>query len=307
MQKITGFVFVFALIATVSCNSNSPQEEATVAETRTPVSVTAVRDTVLTDYLELNATSAFLLNNYVKANANGYIKSVHAQPGQYISPGQVLFSIQTKESIAIGNSISSLDSSFKFSGINQIRAGGHGYITQLNHQVGDYVQDGEQLAVISDRNSFVFVLNLPYELRPYVQDKKNVELILPDSTRLSGYIFSVMPTVDSAAQTQSMLIKVNTNQPIPQNLVAKVRMIKTSKSNAATLPKPAILSNESQSSFWVMKMIDSVTAVKVEIKKGMELNGWVEVLSPKFFPADRILVSGNYGLPDTAKVSIVKE
>jgi multidrug efflux pump subunit AcrA (membrane-fusion protein) len=306
MQKITYPVFAFILVVIVACNSSQPQSVETDAGVKTPVTVTTIRDTVLTDYLELNATSAFLQNNYVKANANGYVKSVNAQPGQYINRGQVLFSIQTKESIAIGNSISSLDSSFKFSGTNQIKASGHGYITQLNHQAGDYVQDGEQLAVISDMNSFVFVLNLPYELRPYVQDRKKVEVILPDSVKLSGYISLVMPTVDSAAQTQSVLIRVNAGKPIPQNLVARVRMVKTS-SNAPTLPKPAILSDESQSSFWIMKMIDSATAVKVEIKKGMELNGMVEILSPKFLPTDQILISGNYGLPDTAKVSIVKE
>jgi hypothetical protein len=32
----------------------------------------------------------------------------------------------------------------------------------------------------------------------------------------------------------------------------------------------------------------------------------VEIISPKFNPNDRIAVSGNYGLADTAKVKIVK-
>jgi multidrug efflux pump subunit AcrA (membrane-fusion protein) len=307
MQKTSAYILAFLILATTSCNNGQPAKEEAAAEVKTPVSVTSVRDTVLTDYLELNATSTFLQNNYVKANANGYVQSVHAQPGQYIDQGQVLFSIQTKESIAIGNSISSLDSSFKFSGINHIKASRHGYITQLNHQLGDYVQDGEQLAVISDRNSFVFILNLPYELRPFVLNKKNVELILPDGVELPGYISSIMPTVDSAAQTQGVIIKVNTKTPIPQNVIAKVRIIKTSRNNAPTLPKSAILSDESQSGFWVMKMIDSATAVKVDIKKGMELNGRVEILDPKFLPADRILISGNYGLPDTAKVTVVHD
>ena len=38
-----------------------------------------------------------------------------------------------------------------------IKAGSGGYISQVNHQPGDYVQDGEQLAVISDAGSFVFI------------------------------------------------------------------------------------------------------------------------------------------------------
>jgi len=57
--------------------------------------------------------------------------------------------MKTKEAQSIGNSISVLDSSLKFSGLINIKANDHGYITQLNHQTGDYVQDGEQLAAIS--------------------------------------------------------------------------------------------------------------------------------------------------------------
>jgi hypothetical protein len=53
-----------------------------------------------------------------------------------------------------------------------------------------------------------------------------------------------------------------------------------------------------------MKMIDSTTAVKVPIKKGIETTDQVEILSPVFSTGDRILVTGNYGLPDTAKVKI---
>jgi multidrug efflux pump subunit AcrA (membrane-fusion protein) len=304
--------FVYSVLAILlfesACrNKASGKEEDQPAEVKTPVSVTTVQQQTLTEYLDLNATATFLQNNYVKSNANGYIKLVNAQPGQYVESGKTIFTIQTKESIAIGNSISSLDTGFKFSGVNQIKASGHGYITQLNHQAGDYVQDGEQLAVISDMNSFVFVLNLPYELRPYVLNKRNVELVLPDSVHLNGYISAVMPTVDSAAQTQNVIIKVQSKNPIPQNVIAKVRIIKSVKPNTPTLPKSAILSNESLTDFWVMKMVDSGTAVKVDIKRGMELNGRVEILEPHFSSTDRILVNGNYGLPDTAKVTILKD
>jgi len=38
----------------------------------------------------------------------------------------------------------------------------------------------------------------------------------------------------------------------------------------------------------------------------MENNDQVEILSPEFSERDRILLTGNYGLPDTAKVLIMK-
>jgi multidrug efflux pump subunit AcrA (membrane-fusion protein) len=116
-----------------------------------------------------------------------------------------------------------------------------------------------------------------------------------------------MPTIDSASQTQQILIKVPSSANIPENLIAKVRILKSEKTNAISLPKQAVLSDESQTNFWVMKMIDSVTAVKVPVIKGMETGDRVEIVRPQFSVNDKILLSGNYGLPDTAKVRIVKE
>jgi multidrug efflux pump subunit AcrA (membrane-fusion protein) len=270
----------------------------------TPVTVTTVSNSPLNDSIELNAVSAFLQKSYVKANANGYLQSVDIYPGKYVESGQTLFTLKTKEAQSIGNAIRQLDSTLSFSGVNTIRAHQHGYITQLDHQSGDYVQDGDQLAVISDRNSFVFLLNVPYELRPALLGKKTVDLILPDGTHLPGTIGAFMPSVDSASQTQNIVIKINPTTAIPENLIAKVRILRTSKTNAQSLPKAALLTDETESNFWVMRLIDSTTAVKVPVKTGLETPDRVEVLSPKFAPGDKILVTGNYGLPDTAKVKV---
>jgi len=101
-----------------------------------------------------------------------------------------------------------------------------------------------------------------------------------------------------------MVIKLHTPRPIPENLIAKVRIARTIRNNTVSLPRPAVLTNETQSEFWIMKMTDSSTAVKVPVKKGIETGDRVEILSPPLTPNDKILLSGNYGLPDTAKVII---
>jgi multidrug efflux pump subunit AcrA (membrane-fusion protein) len=310
---LLGFV-VLAFGVFPSCgNPKEKDPEATVrtdsADTggATPVTFTTVSNDPLNEYIQLNAVSAFLQKSYVKANANGYLQSVNSYLGKYVSEGQSLFTLKTKEAQSIGDAVSSLDTSFRFSGVNTIKASSHGYITQLNHQSGDYVQDGEQLAVISDMNSFVFLMNMPYELRPSIMNQKTVELILPDGTKLTGTIAASMPAVDSASQTQNIVLKVNAGRSIPENLIARVRVLVSARTHTQSLPKAAILSDETQSDFWVMKMIDRATAVKVPVKKGLETADQVEVLSPLFSPGDKILVSGNYGLPDTAKVSAQPE
>ncbi len=299
-------VISFLLLLAFSCKNGVPAAEEKPAEVQTPVTITHINQGPITEYIELNATSTFLLKNYLKANANGYLQSANVLPGQSVNQGQVLFIVKTKEAQSIGNAINILDSSFKFSGTNVIRAGANGYITQLNHQAGDYVQDGEQLAVISDQKSFVFLMELPFELKPFVTIGKAVEVLLPDGTKLSGRISSAMPTVDAVSQTQSMVIKVDAGHVIPENLIAKVQIAKTVKNSTVSLPKAAILTDETQANFWIMKMIDSATAVKVPVKKGIVTKDQVEILSPPLTREDEILLTGNYGLSDTAKVNIIQ-
>ena len=135
---------------------------------------------------------------------------------------------------------------------------------------------------------------------------KAVDVILPDSTRLDGVVASFMPIIDSVSQTQQVLIKVSSSSRIPENLIAKVRILKIQKTNTISLPKQAVLSNDAQTSFWVMEMIDSATAVRVAVTKGIETNERIEILKPQFSVNDKILLTGNYGLPDTARVKVVE-
>jgi len=302
-------ILLLFLITTIifSCKQkDTAAEEDAAVESRTPVTVTSVSYGPLQQYIELNATSSFLQKSYVKSNLVGYVKNVNVKIGEYVNKGQTLFVLKTKEAEAIGNSVNKLDPDFKFSGVNAIPANSNGFIAELDHQPGDYVQDGEQLAVISDSKSFAFIMNVPYEDIPYVSVGKNVEIILPGNERLTGTVSSPMPMMDSVSQTQTFAVRANTTHNIPQNLVAVIRIVKVAETSAATLPKNSVLSNETQSDFWVMKMINDTTAVKVSVKKGLESGDRVEIISPEFSPKDKILLSGNYGLGDTALVIVTK-
>ncbi|OQY95158.1 MAG: RND transporter [Sphingobacteriales bacterium UTBCD1] len=299
-------IFFIPLILLLSCHNKDIQQEETNTEVQTPVTVTSISLGSMEDYAELNATSAFLQKWDVKANITGYLQTANVQLNQHVSKGEILYTIKTKEAESIGNTISILDSAFKFSGINKIPATAGGFISQVNHQAGDYVQEGEPLAVITDSRSFVFLLDMPYELRPFVMNKRSLEMILPDGEKLNGLISGTMPGMDSASQTQKVILKVNAPHFLPENLIAKVKVVKSEKNNTASLPKSALLTDETQSEFWVMKMIDSSTAVKLPVTKGIETGDKVEILSPSFSPNDKIIITGNFGLPDTAKVKIVQ-
>jgi hypothetical protein len=70
------------------------------------------------------------------------------------------------------------------------------------------------------------------------------------------------------------------------------------------MPKSAVMSNETQDRFWIMKLIDDSTAVRFDIRKGIENDSLVQIVRPRLDPNDRIVSEGAYGLPDTARVTL---
>lgn len=304
-KTIYGWFMIGATFLLLACHSGSSTEGDSTVEAITPVTITKISNVALNETTELTATSAFLLKTNVKANANGYLQKVYFKLGDFIKKGSTLFEIKTKEAMSLGNTINSLDTSFHFKGIITIKSPADGYLTSLDHQNGDYVMDGDQIATISDRSSFAFILNFPYELTQYLSANKLLKLILPDGSILDGTLDKAMPTMDVASQTQNFVIKVDINKMIPENLIAKVLLVKKSKTNATSIEKSAILSDETQREYWVMKLINDSTAVKVPVKIGMQGSERIEIIEPRFSESDKIILTGGYGLTDTATVNII--
>ncbi len=113
--------------------------------------------------------------------------------------------------------------------------------------------------------------------------------------------------MDMQSQTMRYVIKPQSIDRLPGNLIASIHLVKSTNEKAMVLPKQAVLGDETQTTFWVMKLINDSTAVKIVVNKGFENNEEVEITNPEFLPSDRIVRTGNYGLPDTARITIVKE
>jgi multidrug efflux pump subunit AcrA (membrane-fusion protein) len=300
-------VFVFVLTV-VSCKKSvdaAPTEK--VVNSATPVSVVMPTDTLSIDNtVSINATANYLLKSDVKANATGYITNVRIHLGDAVRKGQFLFSLQTKESRALGNTINKLDKSFRFSGVTTVTCPATGYVNLLNHQVGDYVQEGEILAGITDASSFGFVMNVPYEYHEMLVNNKNLEINLPDGKTIHGHIAKLLPSVDPVSQTEQVLVKPNDQVSIPENLIVSINLKHKQNDTGIYVPKSAVLTDETQTKFWVMKLKDGNTAVKVDIVKGTENNNFVQIVSGNINLKDKIIATGNYGLENNAKVKITQ-
>jgi biotin carboxyl carrier protein len=288
------------IVVIIGCGKKAEVAETT--KVKVPVTITHPVVGAISESIMLTATSSYQRKNIVSSSVQGYILHTEVALGDHVTKGQSLFTIQTKESHVVASS--SLPDSLKKFGKIIIPASASGVVTTISRQTGDYIQDGEQLCTIADLGSFAFVLNVPYVYIHYIKIGESCQLLLPDSTRVPTRIVKKLATIDAASQTQNYLIVPSSGVTVPENIIAQVKLPTKESAHATLLPKQAVLADETMQNFWVMQLSNDSLAVKVPVKKGIESAENIEIVSPAFSTTDRFVLTGNYGMEDTAIITI---
>lgn len=304
IYKMKGTILFKLILASMFITSCSTDTKVNTMETiGTPVKISRPTTTQMTEYISFNANTIFLRKEIVRSTFQGFIQKVYKNLGDYVKSGDILFQIITKEAYATDSLRVKLSDEI-FSGVVNIKSRTGGTLTELNYNVGDFVTDGEQLAVISDPSSLAVLLNVPYQHISKVKIGSNCILLLPNGEKKSGIIAKSLPSVDLISQTQTFLIEFQHSNQIPSYLNLEVKIPIKTVPNAIVLPKSAIQTNETLTDFWVMKVINDSIAIKIPIIKGIENDSLVQILEPIFPLDEKFVVEGAYGLPDTAKISV---
>ena len=297
------YIFLFSFFF-IACKTKPTEEEAIVAP-KSPVQISTIRIGEIDDNLLLSATTIYLNRNVITAEIPAFITKVNIRLGDKVIKGQILYELQTKESKALGKQSFNIDTSITHIGIIKIYAPASGIISTFDkQQTGDYVLEGTQLCTIAESNDLAFQVNVPYEYTQFTKVGNPCTITLPDNSVHSAIITTPLTAMNSLAQTQTILAKCKESLFLPENLIVKIQVIKNMKGNKQIVSKPCVLSDEMMQEFWVMKLINDSTAVKVPVIIGNKNDKEIEINSPKFNSDDKIIISGNYGLTDTASVKI---
>ncbi len=291
---------LFLLIA-AACNRQGGEPVETAVIAKVPVTVASIGVGEMADYLDITATSVFQVKTVVRSTVGGFVEDQLVNVGETVARNKEIFRLRTKESASVRP-----DSANKlaFSGMIPVRAVLDGVVISIDHPKGDYVQEGDQLAAIALPASLVFVMEVPYESCGFIHPGSACEVLLPGGEKIDGQVKSLLPSMNNNAQTQRFIIGLTGSHHLPENLVARVRIVRKMNPKAVTLPKGCLLSDEVQQNFWVMKLVSDTLAVRVTVIPGMHDQEAVEITEPVFSATDRFLATGNYGLGDTARVVI---
>jgi multidrug efflux pump subunit AcrA (membrane-fusion protein) len=301
----THILLLAAALFLVRCGSSTTDTGAAEAAPKAQVTVTHVVRRAMERSLELQGTSLYLRKNLVTAPIPAYLTAVHIRLGERVSKGQLLFELQTREARALGDELVVGDSTVRALGRIRVIAPSDGIVTTLDRQMGDYALEGSALCTLAESSDLVFQVNTPFEVHDAVKPGTECTIRLPDGTTVEGRVATELIAMDRLSQTQAYVVKPLRSVVLPEGLLVRVAVVVERHADAQVLPRSAVLADELLEREWVMQLLNDSLAVQVPVRIGLRTDSLVEVVDPAFAPDDRILVEGNYGLPDSALVRII--
>lgn len=296
LRVFLGFIISFMITSCTKQDSKQEDQTPIVSVKTIPVKYGDIENNI-----SLNGKTIYLKKNVVVSPISGYMLKVHIKFGDKVQKNDVLYEIQTKENRALANT------NAVTGGIIKVFAPSSGIVNELTvNESGGYVVEGAALCSIAENRNVMVQVNVPFEYNSLLKPGTRCELFLADKTSISGTIYQILPVIDEVNQTQNVLIKPVTNRQLPENLNLTVQILQAKHSRTCLVPKNAVMTNETQTEFWVMKIVNGKLALKIDVKKGIENNNSVEVLSADLKNNDLVITEGAYGLNDSTIVKMEK-
>lgn len=287
-----------------SCKKNSTESSEITAPVK--VKTAQVQQQDIREYLTFSGVTRYQKREDIKANVTGYISWMPFERGDHIRKGEAFATIRTKEQDALDEA-AKIDSSLaKFSKPMRVYSNASGIISRLKVVPNDYVSEGDVLASISQPNTLVVQVSVPFEYSDKIKKGTPCTVLLPGHPPIDSEISSVLTSTDSVGQAQHYLVRLS-EENLPENLNVQVKVVSKEAKNAKSIPHAALQTNELLTDFWVMKVVNDSLAVRKQVMPLIETDSLVQIESDEVQLNDRVITEGAYQMQDSTRVSIENE
>ena len=189
-----------------------------------------------------------------------------------------------------------------------LRAPLSGQVSSVGATVGETLDTTTKVAVIADLSLLQLKISLPGDVVAQVHRGQPLTFTVGS---LKGRVFrtsiqSVAPSVDAATGTVPALALVaNSSRLLRDDTLARVQIVTERRENVLIVPRAALLSDPDTGKSSVVTVGDDGTSHVVSVQTGLSVGGSVEITGG-VKEGQKVAVSGQYGLPDGAKVQVQK-
>lgn len=189
-----------------------------------------------------------------------------------------------------------------------IRAPFSGTLGDITVKVGDYLQEGDRFASLTENNSLDVRLQIPLERLPELRLGTNVALISADGDELAeGTINFISPQIN--AESQTVLVKATFDNPdgsLLDGQFVRAEVIWRDRPGAVVVPTNAITFQGERRFVYVVQDGEPLTVEQRYVELGIVAGDRTEI-AEGLETGDRIVVSGLQKLFDGAAIAPMEE
>lgn len=190
----------------------------------------------------------------------------------------------------------------------QLRAPRAGVVVSRGASQGDLVSQGDSILTIASAGSIVFVARIAQGDLAQVRLGQRANVNLPGQLgAVSGLVHGLLPADTNSVMTVPVRIDFSTNlqtagAPIQTGLFGTAEIVVGERFAVPIVPAAAVLRDDISGVSRVALVTSAGKARWVTVTTGATQGGAVEIKTPALAPGQRVIVSGQVGLPEGSNV-----
>jgi RND family efflux transporter MFP subunit len=187
-----------------------------------------------------------------------------------------------------------------------IRAPIAGAITELHTEVGEWIEQGDPVARVTNLDTLEIRLEVPERYFPSLRKDDPATAVIDalPGLELEGRIFALVPRADREARSFPVLVRApNPGARAAAGMLARVRLVLGAGEPVLLVPKDAIVRQVERA---VLFVLDGDAVRAVTVRTGGAAGTLVEVTGD-LKEGDRVVVRGNERLQPGQRVAVVDD
>jgi len=323
---------LFALSLTViGCGKKTASEdEESNAKATVAVKITALHRGDMATVVESVGKVDALRKQKLFSPVAGRVTSLTALEGATVAAGEVLATIQTKESQAaisgaeaLVRSASSpeqkaeaqkaLDLARSSENSVAIRASFSGTVSTRSISEGEFVSENAELFTVIDFSTLVFIADVPARDLPSLSVGQRAAISLQALTGkdLQAAVEAINPQTDVASQTLKVRLKFTgptsgLSKLLKTDMIGTARIVTGLHKGAFIVPKSAVLRNDETNAYSVVTFNEDSLATGLPVEIVGMTDSTVAITNHGLKEGMSIITEGNYALADSTRITVVR-
>ena len=316
-------LFLIPIVAVIACGGKPEGEAKHEAEVAVPVRATAVTTADFTETVRCPGKTAAMSQQKVRTPFAGTLSDLRVTDGDEVRRGQVLGSVVARDSEAAlagahemareaagpaekNDAARAVALAEKNLVRAPLRASADGVVVSHAAATGDRLSEDAEILTIAESRSIFFSADVPQPKLPGIHSGQAATVVLEGrTTPISGAVHDVLPAGTAADMTIPVRIDFRPAPPaLPLGVFGQASITTGERRGVPSVPAAAILRDDVTGVSRIALVTADGKAHWITVVPGLADPTRVEIVSPTLPAGQKVVVSGQVGLPEGAALSI---